>query len=66
MADVQSIREEFFRKGKTISEIARERKVDRKTVRKFIEREDWNRSEEAPRDHTSILDGFKGVRNVSR
>jgi hypothetical protein len=31
-----------FRRGKLISEIAREQKVHRKTMRKFINEDDWN------------------------
>jgi hypothetical protein len=37
MTTIKAIRDEFFPNGKTISEIGREQKVDRKTVRKFIE-----------------------------
>jgi len=61
MASIQSIRDEFFRKGKSISEIAREQKVDRKTVRKFIQREDWNQRQTENVEHRSILDPFKVV-----
>lgn len=32
MATIETIRDVFFRKGKSICEIARERKVDRATV----------------------------------
>ena len=38
MAEIDDIREAYYAKGKTISEIAR----DRKTVRKYILREDFN------------------------
>jgi len=61
MARIQSIREEYFRKGKNISEIAREHGMDRKTVRKFIEQEDWNRSTKQSSLRESILDPFKPV-----
>jgi len=61
MASIQSIRDEYFRKGKNLSEIAREQQVDRKTVRKFVEREDWNQSTEVAETRSSILDPFKPV-----
>lgn len=55
MATVQSIREDYLRKGKNISQIAREQHVDRKTVKKFIERDDWNRSPEGGAPRSSVL-----------
>jgi predicted transcriptional regulator len=61
MAKIKAIRDEFFRKGKTISEIAREQKVDRKTVRKFIEQDDWNEQPRRPVSYGSILDPYKPV-----
>lgn len=42
MAEQQSIRKAYFDEAKTISEIAEEYRVDRKTVRKYINKEDWN------------------------
>lgn len=36
------LREAFYRKGMSKSEIARNFKVDRKTVKKYIDKEDWN------------------------
>lgn len=42
MAEIDDIREAYYAKGKTISEIAREHARDRKTVRKYILREDFN------------------------
>ena len=61
MANVQSIRAEYFSKGMRISEIAREHHMDRKTVRKFIEREDWNQSTQGATERSSILDQFKPI-----
>ena len=61
MAGIQSIREEYLRKGKNISEIAREHGMDRKTDRKFIEQEDWNRNTKQSSLHASILDPLKPV-----
>jgi len=42
MAQVEDIREAFFRKGKSITVIAREQNLDRKTVRKYISMDDFN------------------------
>ncbi len=61
MATIQNIREEFFLKGKRISEIAREQQMDRKTVRKFVEQEDWNRTTEPVESRSSVLDPFKTI-----
>ncbi len=36
MTQIDDIRRAFFMKGKTFSEISREFKVDRKTVRKYV------------------------------
>ena len=60
MAKRDYIREAFFKKGKSKSEIARVRRVDRKTVRKYIEQEDWNvkfsvKRKTKGRDMSSIL-----------
>jgi hypothetical protein len=40
MATQHRIRSAFFHEGKSISVIAREFDIDRKTVRKYIERDD--------------------------
>jgi len=42
MAEQQDIRKAYFNEAKTISDIAKEYGVDRKTVRKYINKEDWN------------------------
>jgi len=42
MAKKDCIREMFYVKGLSISEIAREAGHDRKTVRQYVNREDWN------------------------
>lgn len=53
MAQVDNIRKAYFEKGLNLSEIAREFKVDRKTVRKYINQEDWNITPEAMGDKNS-------------
>lgn len=42
MTQVHDIRKMFFEEGRTISEIARETKRDRKTIRFYLDKEDWN------------------------
>ena len=46
MVRIHSYREGFFRKGASISEIAREHGMKRKASKKLIEREDSNRNTE--------------------
>jgi transposase len=60
MARIQDIRSAFFRKGWTVSEIAKEYRVDRKTVRKYIMQDDWNESKRSgPAEREGILDPYK-------
>jgi len=61
MADIDSIREQYFKKGKSISQIAAESGRDRKTVRKYIEHENWNEPVKGPTTRRSKLDPFKGT-----
>lgn len=42
MTEVDHIRDAYFNKGETISEIAKRFSRDRKTVRKYIKQEDFN------------------------
>jgi predicted transcriptional regulator len=42
MTQAKSIRKQYFEEGRTVSEITRLTGYDRKTVSKYIEREDWN------------------------
>jgi hypothetical protein len=58
-AEIKAIRDAYFRKGKSISAIAREQEVDRKTVRKFILQDDWNERAPEALVHSSILDPYK-------
>ncbi len=41
MANIDDIRDMYFRKGKTIAEIKRETKNDEKTIKKYIYRDDF-------------------------
>jgi uncharacterized protein YjcR len=59
MAQQQNIRSAFFREGKSITEIAEEYGIDRKTARKYISIEDWSEQatgEGPPR--STIMDPF--------
>lgn len=42
MTQVKNIRKLYFEEGKNISEISQETGRDRKTVRMYLEKEDWN------------------------
>lgn len=44
MTQVHDIRKMFFEEGKNISEIAHETKRDRKTIRFYLEKDDWNQA----------------------
>lgn len=45
MAEIHDIRNKYFNEGKTISEISRETQKDRKTIRKYLEKDNWNEGE---------------------
>ena len=47
MTEIHDIRKHYFEEGKSITQISRDTKNDRKTIRKAIKREDWN--EEPPK-----------------
>ncbi len=60
MAKIHDIRNAFFNEGASISEIAKDYAIDRKTVRKYIERDDWSDEEKAPcACREGILSAFK-------
>ena len=62
MANVHDIRKAFFEEGRSISKIAEEQGIDRKTVRKYINQEDWNEAtEEAPRVRPGILQPYQAT-----
>jgi transposase len=43
MTQVKDIRKMYFEEGKNISQIARETGYDRKTVKKYLDKDDWNK-----------------------
>jgi len=45
MTQVHNIRKMYFEDGKKITEISRETGHDRKTVRYYLEKDDWNKKE---------------------
>ena len=42
MTEVHNLRKLYFEEGKSITEISKETGRDRKTVRVYLEKEDWN------------------------
>jgi len=48
MTQVHDIRKMYFEEGKSITEISRETGHDRKTIRMYIQKEDWNDNEPKP------------------
>jgi len=42
MTELHNLRKLYFEEGKSITEISRETGRDRKTVRVYLEKEDWN------------------------
>lgn len=61
MADIKDIRNAYFEKGLSISHVARDFSVDRKTVRKFLEQQDWNAAVRVSELRASVLDPYKGL-----
>jgi predicted transcriptional regulator len=42
MTELHNLRKLYFEEGKSITEISKETGRDRKTVRVYLEKEDWN------------------------
>lgn len=62
MAKVHDIRKAFFEEGLSVSRIAEEQGIDRKTVRKYIDQEDWNQSAKKPPGfRPGVLEPFKAT-----
>lgn len=64
MAQIHSIRERYFTKGESISQIAKITGNDRKTIRTYIYKEDWNTPVPTPKfDQTRCpkLEPFKPI-----
>lgn len=65
MTQVHDIRKLYFEEGKSITQISRETGRDRKTIRMYIEKEDWNetKSKTLPEAEYPKLDPYKEVIN---
>ncbi len=62
MAQVDDIRKMYYEEGKSVSQIARETGRDRKTIRMYVERDDWNREiEGVGESEFPKLDPFKAT-----
>lgn len=61
MTQVQDIRKMYFEEGKNISQIAKETGRDRKTIREYLEKDDWNNEPPAAEPDASYpkLDPYK-------
>ncbi len=58
MSHIVKIRD-LFQEGKTVSEIIKETGHDYKTVRKYIEKEDFSEIVPSGKDRPTILDPYK-------
>ena len=45
MTEVHDLRKLYYDEGKNITEISKETGRDRKTVRQYLEKEDWNETQ---------------------
>ena len=63
MDQIHRIRELFYGQDKALSEIAKIEKLDWRTVRKYVDMEDFNLAPPAPEEnlHSSKLDQFKPI-----
>lgn len=63
MTQIHDIRKEYFEKGKNISQIARELGYDRKTIRTYIQKDDWNQEIPSPNKENNFpkLEPFKAT-----
>ena len=59
MTERTNIRKMYFEDGKNISQIQEKTGFDRKTIRKFIAKTDWNDPKYVPVERESKLDKFK-------
>ena len=62
MTEVHKLRKLYYSEGKSITEISKETGRDRKTVRTYLEKEDWNESQPSSLAEVEFpkLDLFKG------
>ena len=63
MTKIDDIRKAFFEEGISISEISRKQSIDRKTIRKYITKDDFNQPQLKPviKTEQPKLDPYKGI-----
>ena len=63
MTQIHDIRKEYFEKGKSISKITRELGHDRKTIRAYFQKDDWNQKHPNPKKENDFpkLEPFKAT-----
>ena len=63
MAQVHDIRKLYFEEGRSISQISRDTGFDRKTVRSYINKDDWNAEIPVVADKTEFpkLEPYKSI-----
>lgn len=61
MTEIHDIRKLYFEEGQTITQISRQTGRDRKTIRMYLAKEDWNRAEQGslPEADFPKLEAFK-------
>ncbi len=59
MTEITDLRKMYFEDGENISQIQKKTGFDRKTIRKFIDKKDWNEPAVEPLTRESKLDKFK-------
>ena len=59
MKEITNLRKMYFEDGENISQIQKKTGFDRKTIRKFINKKDWNVPVQVPIERESKLDRFK-------
>ena len=59
MTEVTDLRKMYFEEGKHISQIKKKTGFDRKTIRKFVDKKDWNDQVQIHAERESKLDKFK-------
>ena len=59
MKEITDLRKMYFEDGENISQIQKKTGFDRKTIRKFIDKKDWNDPVHEPATRESKLDVFK-------
>ena len=59
MKEIVDLRKMYFEDGKNISQIQKMTGFDRKTIRKFINKKDWNDPAQIPIERESKLETFK-------